>query len=80
MLLSIGDTDHPGTGGSILDSEGVPAGSTVMEIVPLPGEEKKEEGKSEGGAGRMKQAVKAEADTSAAAKVLLDKYLRRPRT
>src|SRR5438309_1767396 len=79
MLLSLTDTDNPAGGSSILDSQGVPTGSTIMEAVPSLAGDQKEPEKSEGGAGRMKQAVKSDADTSAAAKALLEKYLRRPR-
>jgi pSer/pThr/pTyr-binding forkhead associated (FHA) protein len=80
MLLALGDSETPSSGSSILDNQGVPAGSTVMEMAPASGQEKQEADKATGGAGRMEKANKSEADTSAAAKALLDKYIRRPRT
>jgi pSer/pThr/pTyr-binding forkhead associated (FHA) protein len=80
MLLALGDSETSPGGSSILDSQGVPTGSTVMEMVPTPGAEGKEGEQAAGGAGRMDKATKAEADTSAAAKALLEKYIRRPRS
>jgi hypothetical protein len=51
-----------------------------MEMAPASGPENQEADKATGGAARMEKANKSEADTSAAAKALLDKYIRRPRT
>ncbi|HEV3118616.1 MAG TPA: FHA domain-containing protein [Gemmataceae bacterium] len=79
LLLALNDADTPASGIASLDSQGVPAGSTVMEMAPLPEGGEKEDEKGDGGAGRMQKAVKSEANTSAAAKALLDKYIRRPR-
>ena len=79
LLLAMSDTDPAAGASSVLDDQGVPAGSTVMELNAAPpgGAENTEQAK--GGAVRSEQAVKAEANTSAAAKALLEKYLRRPR-
>jgi pSer/pThr/pTyr-binding forkhead associated (FHA) protein len=79
LLLSMNDSDTPAGGSSVLDSQGVPAGSTVMELNAVQPAEDQNAEQAKGGAARNEQAVKAEANTSAAAKALLDKYLRRPR-
>jgi pSer/pThr/pTyr-binding forkhead associated (FHA) protein len=80
MLLALTEAVTPAPGSSILDDQGIPIGSTVMESMPVAGAENKNGAQAEGSAGRMQQAVNAEADTSAAARSLLEKYLRRPRT
>lgn len=78
LLLSLQD-DTPGSGGGAdVDSQGVPTGSTVMEIMTpaLPGDPnapkpdaKKDDAKK----------VPSSASTSSAAKAILEKYMRRPR-
>ncbi len=75
LLLSMQD-GSPAADGSATDSQEVPAGSTVMDIVPVPG--------AEGQAAKekpdeKKKKVTATGDTSTAAKAILEKYLRRPR-
>jgi pSer/pThr/pTyr-binding forkhead associated (FHA) protein len=73
MLLSLQDD---GTGSSGLGDE-VPDGSTVHDLAVSPD---MIAGK-EGGAGKEKKPVKGpEANTSAAAKTILEKYMRRPRS
>jgi pSer/pThr/pTyr-binding forkhead associated (FHA) protein len=78
MLLSVGDDPIASPSGSKVDSDGVPAGSTVMEMrspetaTPLPGSEKAPVDKAEA-------AKQAAGNTSSAAKAILEKYMRRPR-
>jgi predicted component of type VI protein secretion system len=80
MLLSVQDDGSGAPASTQVDSDGIPTGSTVMEIVSPPGEkpaEDKDEGK--GAAGREKAAKTAQGNTSSAAKAILEKYMRRPR-
>src|SRR5437016_6648486 len=74
LLLSLQDDGGaPGTNGS-LDSEGIPTGSTVMEILKPPGEgDSKDQG--QGGASREAAAKSAQGNTSSAAKAILEKYM-----
>jgi pSer/pThr/pTyr-binding forkhead associated (FHA) protein len=78
LLLSLQD-ETPPTDGTV-DKDGVPTGSTVLENLSavLPGSEpaKPDEQKA---AESKAPAKKNEADTSQAAKALLEKYIRRPR-
>jgi pSer/pThr/pTyr-binding forkhead associated (FHA) protein len=82
LLLELQDTaPSPGTKG--VDSEGIPTGSTVMEM-PVNAEnapENTENGKKpEEDEEKKKEAEKAKVgDTSVVANELLQKYLRRPR-
>jgi pSer/pThr/pTyr-binding forkhead associated (FHA) protein len=82
LLLSLQDDSSPPPGSSSVDSQGVPTGSTVMETIttPPPGETNGAPEEAKGGAAREKAAKAAAADTSVAAKAILEKYLRRPRT
>lgn len=75
LLLSMQD-DAPPAGSPGVDSEGIPTGSTVMDIVNPPEGEGGEAGKAQG---KKEEPVKKIGDTSAAAKSILDKYWRRPR-
>lgn len=82
MLLALQDDDSGGAGGEV-DSQGVPTGSTVMEMMAPPAGDskaaKKEEEKP--GAKKSEQGKPASAaSTSVAAKAILEKYMRRPRT
>src|SRR5207245_678645 len=79
LLLAMSDTDPAAGASSVLDDQGVPAGSTVMELNAAPPGGAEDAEQAKGGVVRSEQAVKAEANTSAAAKALLEKYLRRPR-
>jgi pSer/pThr/pTyr-binding forkhead associated (FHA) protein len=86
LLLSLGD-DSPEPGSSGVDSQGIPTGSTVMDILApakseTPSPDKENPAGSEGGKGgadRSDKAKAAEANTSSAAKAILEKYMRRPR-
>jgi pSer/pThr/pTyr-binding forkhead associated (FHA) protein len=78
LLLSLSDDSTSGMGGAV-DSQGIPTGSTVMETVQLPAEAGAKENGQNGAAAREKAAKTAAADTSVAAKAILDKYIRRPR-
>jgi hypothetical protein len=77
MLLSLQDDD--GGSGSV-DSQGVPTGSTVMNIPASSAEtETKEESGAAGGAKDQPAKPAPAANTSSAAKAILEKYMRRPR-
>jgi pSer/pThr/pTyr-binding forkhead associated (FHA) protein len=83
LFLSLGDD---GAAGSNVDSQGVPTGSTIMETINLP-----QENAPPGDPGvqtpadekaskeRMNAAKTQAANTSTAAKAILEKYMRRPR-
>jgi pSer/pThr/pTyr-binding forkhead associated (FHA) protein len=73
MLLGLGDEGGI-TPGTPTDEQGIPEGSTVMDLQGLPGAETKEEKKEDG-----KKDKGFKADTSAAADAILRKYMRRPR-
>jgi predicted component of type VI protein secretion system len=79
MLLSIQEEDAPPPGSPGVDSEGIPTGSTVMDILSPPGEgaAAEEEKKVEDKGAAAKAAA---ANTSIAAKAILEKYMRRQRT
>jgi pSer/pThr/pTyr-binding forkhead associated (FHA) protein len=80
-LLLSADEGGPLPGSEAVDSQGVPTGNTVMETVSIPPpEEANGQDKAGGGAERERAAKAASADTSTAAKAILEKYLRRPRT
>src|SRR5262249_1703831 len=75
LLLSVQD-DGDSSPSTNVDSEGVPTGTTIMELptpgkeTPLPGAEKVD---------KAEAAKQAAGNTSSAAKAILEKYLRRPR-
>ena len=79
MLLSLQDDSGSDSSGS--SQEEVPAGSTVMDIVPGMPPDTKEEPK-EGGAkpDAKKEPPKPAGNTSQAAKAILEKYTRRSRS
>jgi pSer/pThr/pTyr-binding forkhead associated (FHA) protein len=78
LLLSGLDDTEPGT--ISVDSDGVPTGSTVMEMIKPPGTEgAPQEEKQSGAAEREKAAKLAQGNTSTAAKAILERYMRRPR-
>jgi predicted component of type VI protein secretion system len=81
LLLALGD-DGGASPNRPLDQDGVPTGSTVMDTlaVPPPPEESPKEGAVQGPHKPEKAKAANSADTSTAAKAILDKYLRRPRT
>jgi pSer/pThr/pTyr-binding forkhead associated (FHA) protein len=81
MLLSLQD-DGSGPSSGLRDEDGVPQGSTVMDIAPVPSaaaetpketEVPKEETK------KPEPVKKDSGNTSSAAKAILEKYTRRPR-
>jgi predicted component of type VI protein secretion system len=78
LLFSIQDTDTPGLGDPPPDSDAVPPGSTVFDVL-APTTETAENQPAKEKQSKYDAAKGARADTSAAAKVILDKYLRRPR-
>jgi predicted component of type VI protein secretion system len=79
LFLSIPDNETPGLGDPPPESAAVSPGSTIFDVLApttesaedLPAKEKKQS--------RHDVAKGAKADTSAAAKVILGKYIRRPR-
>jgi pSer/pThr/pTyr-binding forkhead associated (FHA) protein len=76
LLLEVGDN---ASAGATLSDSGVPQGSTVHQMHALP-EETPEPGEEKSTAARKADQVKAEqANTSNAAKLLLEKYARRRR-
>lgn len=78
MLLAL--QDSPAANSPGVDSQGVPTGSTLMEALApdaLPPESQQAD--QSAGAARYDKAKQAQVDTSAAAKAILDKYIRRPR-
>jgi pSer/pThr/pTyr-binding forkhead associated (FHA) protein len=78
MLLSLQD-DSPV--GNAPKPEDVPAGSTVMDVVPGVAPETKEEVKDDKPAAKKPEPAKAApANTSLAAKAILEKYTRRSRS
>lgn len=81
LLLSLQD-EPGGTSGNVnVDSEGVPTGSTVMDVIAPPSAKPAEqEAEKTGAAEREKAAKTAAGNTSSAAKAILEKYMRRPRT
>ena len=79
-LLLSADEGGPFPGSVTVDSQGVPTGSTVMETISMPAPAETNESTQTGAAEREQAAKAASADTSVAAKAILDKYLRRPRT
>jgi pSer/pThr/pTyr-binding forkhead associated (FHA) protein len=83
MLLALQDEVGDSASGVNVDSQGIPTGSTVMETMGSMAEKAAEnvpEEKLSKAAEREKAAKAASADTSIAAKAILDKYIRRPRT
>jgi pSer/pThr/pTyr-binding forkhead associated (FHA) protein len=83
LLLSLQDEPGGPSPGTNVDSEGVPTGSTVMDVIApasSPPAEAEGEGNKGGGAERERAAKAAAGNTSSAAKAILEKYMRRPRT
>jgi pSer/pThr/pTyr-binding forkhead associated (FHA) protein len=79
LLLSLQDEAGGVTESTNVDSEGIPTGNTVMDVItptsPTPPAEPEK-----GGAERAQAAKTASGNTSSAAKAILEKYMRRPRT
>ena len=85
LFLSLGDDDSSACGSSV-DGQGVPTGSTIMETINLPPEGAPPEGSNaqtpaddKANKDRMTAAKAQAANTSTAAKAILEKYMRRPR-
>jgi pSer/pThr/pTyr-binding forkhead associated (FHA) protein len=78
LLLSIQDVGGSATGGLNLDAEGIPQGSTVMEMLP-PQTPDPDGGKAGKGAAKVEPVPARKGDTTEAAKAILEKYLRRTR-
>jgi pSer/pThr/pTyr-binding forkhead associated (FHA) protein len=79
MLLSLRDDGSPMPSSPGVDSEGVPTGSTVMETFPPPVDAPSAQVKG-GASDREKAAKTAQGNTSNAAKAILEKYMRRPKS
>lgn len=80
MLLAIQDDATTGAAGGEVDSQGVPTGSTVMEIITpseVSPEQAAENEKAKKTPGSKNPGT---GNTSTAAKAILEKYMRRPRT
>jgi pSer/pThr/pTyr-binding forkhead associated (FHA) protein len=85
LFLSLGDDDST-TGNSNVDGQGVPTGSTIMEAINLPPENAppgdpnaQTPADEKASKDRMTAAKALAANTSTAAKAILEKYMRRPR-
>jgi len=84
MLLALQD-DAGGPSSGLKDQDGVPQGSTVMDLPPVPSssaEDAPKEGESEADKPEAKKpepAKKSSGNTSSAAKAILDKLRTRPR-
>jgi pSer/pThr/pTyr-binding forkhead associated (FHA) protein len=82
MLLSLQEDGTPGTASTSSGEADIPAGSTVMDIVPFPGSQQTQEGAQANGAQAKKPDPKKAPDNDTAhvaAKAILDKYKRRSR-
>jgi len=73
LLLDVEQGDASSTT-SPVDSEGIPSGSTIMDLPALEGKDAKP------GSGKTPPPKEPPPDTSNAAKAILDKYTRRRRT
>lgn len=80
LLLSVQDEPAGAAGTTNVDSEGIPTGSTVMDIIAPPSPTPPAETPAKGAAERERAAKMAAGNTSSAAKAILEKYMRRPRT
>jgi pSer/pThr/pTyr-binding forkhead associated (FHA) protein len=77
LLLAMGD-DDTSTSGTAVDSDGVPTGSTIMDMVaPSATDKAGQDPKAK--TAEKKDAPKPAGNTSVAAKAILEKYMRRPR-
>jgi pSer/pThr/pTyr-binding forkhead associated (FHA) protein len=73
LLLDV-DQGETSSAASPVDSEGIPSGSTIMDLPALEGKDAKP------GSGKTPPPKEPLPDTSHAAKAILDKYTRRRRT
>jgi pSer/pThr/pTyr-binding forkhead associated (FHA) protein len=79
MLLALQDDPNTMPGAPGVDSQGVPTGSTVMDIMSTPTENTDEQEAAKVGEKKGDAAKQAPGNTSSAAKAILEKYMRRPR-
>jgi pSer/pThr/pTyr-binding forkhead associated (FHA) protein len=80
MLLDMQEDGGKAVSAGLMGSDGVPTGSTVLDA-PVPSAEDTTQGPgSEEKPGAKKGPAKVMGNTSAAAKAILEKYTRRPRT
>jgi pSer/pThr/pTyr-binding forkhead associated (FHA) protein len=79
MLLALQDDPNAVPGSPGVDSQGVPTGSTVMDILSTPTENTDEQDAAKPGEKKEDAAKQAPGNTSSAAKAILEKYMRRPR-
>jgi pSer/pThr/pTyr-binding forkhead associated (FHA) protein len=84
LLLSLQDEENRTPNAPALDRDGVPTGSTVLDtLAPAAAEGNAEPAEKDEKERKEKDKAKAKpstGDTSTAAKAILDKYIRRPRT
>jgi pSer/pThr/pTyr-binding forkhead associated (FHA) protein len=78
LLLGLSDESPALDSTTAVDSQGIPMGSTVMDIVNTSLNPTQQTQRA-GGADRDKAAKQAQGNTSTAAKAILEKYMRRPR-
>lgn len=83
LFLALGDDDSSSSGSNV-DSQGVPTGSTIMETINLPSETPppgeaaaQTPADDKASKDRMAAAKAQAANTSVAAKAILEKYMRR---
>jgi pSer/pThr/pTyr-binding forkhead associated (FHA) protein len=79
LLLALGDEVPGDPGATVVDSQGIPMGSTVMDVVNPANVDPAQQTQRAGGADREKAAKLAQGNTSTAAKAILEKYMRRPK-
>jgi predicted component of type VI protein secretion system len=80
LLLSLQEDGGPVPGSPGVDSSGVPTGSTVMDVIAPPSSEDAPGEPDKPAKSKARPVSSKSDDTSAAAKTILDKYWRRPRT
>jgi predicted component of type VI protein secretion system len=80
MLLALQDDPSITPGAPGVDSQGVPTGSTVMDIISTSTENTDEQDAAKPGEKKAEPAKAGTGNTSSAAKAILEKYMRRPRT
>jgi pSer/pThr/pTyr-binding forkhead associated (FHA) protein len=78
LLLSLQDQE-PAPGSPGTDGQGIPTGSTVLEVLSPAGTANGKPAETNSGPTKYEAAKQTQADTSIAAKAILDKYIRRPR-
>lgn len=79
LLLALGDEVPGDPAATVVDSQGIPMGSTVMDVVNPAAVDPNQQTQRAGGADREKAAKLAQGNTSTAARAILEKYMRRPK-